>query len=227
MPAIAKYYSPFVDEGFSVERLNPTIINQDALEERAKSVRDVVFSSWSEKFVPHTLSEREVDLKVLSEEQQYLHIKHPLRGGKYWLACSNRPGGTQDNAVLRIETYTPRRASRILWRTKPYPNVTDLETQNGQIHGRFEKHAAALLYHALGDFSPDLKVSAYGEKPNQDGLDFYRSVGFKPTGNEPCETIGRSVMYYVHLEASHVDVVRLQLEQQYPFLTADPYGQKI
>lgn len=144
--------------------------------------------------------------KLGNVEDQLRRIQSPNRQGRYWLAYRPANWGDpqldlpeQASAVLRVETYKLRKLF-----AKPYPNVTDLETRDGQLRGQYEKQAAALLYVALTDYNQRSKTAAYTEKPNDDGVAFFENLGYRRTGNTPEKVIGPYVMTYVHLEAESV-----------------------
>lgn len=210
-------------EAFSVERTLPEVLGLHGLLVHAAAVHQVVRASWRHKFVPDVLSETALDAKLGNIEDQLRRIQSPSRHGRYWLAYQPENlldpqlrSPEQTSAILRVGTYKPRKPF-----AKSYPSVTDLETRNGQLRGKYEKQAAALLYVALADYNQKPKTAAYTEKPNADGVSFFENLGYRQTGNTPVEVIGPYVMTYVHIEAESVQSVRSQLVSQYPWLEGD------
>jgi len=178
----------------------------------------VLRAGWEHKFVPEHLSADTVRKKIPSSADITTRISNPnahyLVGYREQTVFDPQLREADDVvAIMRVEEYQPRNPFK-----KPYPNVTDIETLNGKLHGQYENVAAALLYCGLSDFGENRKVAAYSEAPNADGISFFEEAGFQQTGNRPEEQIGDQRIQYVHLEAPSVIAVRGALSQQYPWL---------
>ena len=227
MPAEARFRaSDRRGDQFAVERVRP---GWTEFYDYARAIPKIVDSAWTAKFVPDYLSPEDLKAKMLSPQEQKARLWLPVNNAKYYLAT--RSAYNEDvaesspvmqdedrrklavEAVIRIETYTPRRP----WKAS-YPNVTDLEVVGGKLDGIYEKEAAALLFVALLGYNSESRLSAYSEEPNTDGVEWYRNVGFESVGKVVPEKIGASVLNYVHMEAPSVGLVTEQLAGQYPWL---------
>ncbi len=175
----------------------------------------IMLQAWRRKLVPRTLSGTEVASKVVGIEELTEKLASPDNGTEYWLAYSGykpesivpKRTSPQAIALLRVEVYKPRRPF-----AAPYPNITDLESTDGQVNNIYKSQAAALVYNALLAMrakmgSKDRKVAAY-EIQGSDGVPFYEDEGFHDTGNRAHELVGDGIVTYVHMEApSQTEVI--------------------
>ncbi len=208
-----------VEKPFSIEHIMPELLSADHLRGRADAVRAIMLAAWKAKLVPAKLSIADLGAHLPLFDAQTERIVHPKNDARYWMAFGDfaalgDPEPATAHTLLRVETYKPRSPFK-----KPYPNVTDLESQNGEVTRQYENAAAALVYFALSEYDADRKAAAY-ELAGSDGIGFYENVGFARTGNEPEEQIAGATIRYVHLEAPSVGMATGKLEEQYPWLTA-------
>lgn len=178
-------------------------------------IHDVLLASWQSKFVPDSLSDTDVRGKIPDTEEQAMRIAQPTRQARYLIACAGElpmsdPEDVQ--AIIRVERYRQRRAFGSM-----YPNITDLETRDGQLHtsSPYHRQAAALLLQGLAPYRASDAVSAYTERPDDDGLRFYGDYGFVEDNTMAAdaltEVIGNERLTYVHMRAATVAVVRDRL----------------
>jgi hypothetical protein len=180
----------------------------------AAGIRDVLLSSYRQKFVPSVLSEASVQVAVPSVEEQAHRIVQPTRQARYLIACVGEQvtAKPEVRAFIRVETYKPRMPLK-----RSYPNVTDLETGDGLMRRgtTYHSQAVALLQHGLDGYPEGTAVSAYTERPNTDGRMFYTDCGLSEDPNMSSEALtqqlGDDQLTYVHMSGATIAVVRQQL----------------
>jgi hypothetical protein len=205
---------------FHIQEVDPHMIGQRQLEACATAITDILRASWRAKLVPNPLSEADLRAKLPNPEVQASRIANKDKGVRYLVAVEGQHLAMQPadvTAFVRVEMYRPRRPTlHNIWR-RPYPNITDLETRTGRIgYGPYVVESAALASHALEHIVPGSKASAYTERPNKDGLAFYKRYGFtedqRIAPEAITEQIGSAALEYVHMVAGDVRVPQRLLE---------------
>ena len=205
-------------EAFVVQRVN-VAMTQENVRKRAEAVNDILLSAWQRK----TVRSGRLAMSALVQRIPTVHdlmegMAAPADVASYYLAMDPPLSMSEANpdtttAFARVETYHRRTPF-----AKDYPNITDLESNLGQVcGGQTERRTAALVYCALSGYDNGRKVAAY-ELEGSDGIGFYENLGFEQTGNRPSEKVGDGSVTYVHLQATSIGGVNEQIRTQYPGL---------
>ena len=118
-------------------------------------------------------------------------------------------------AVLRLESYKPKLPLLSNPRRQPYPNITNVETWNGQLHeGYMAFDAMALMLAAVRAAHPGHKLAAHTERENPDSGAFFEALGFVDRRQDQVVGVGMRVnpdggpAIPVHLSTVHMEAAQ-------------------
>lgn len=207
-----------VDHPFRVHKVMP--VRADSY---AHDFQRIIRESWKERF-HGILSDEAIetlanpaDSRLVNEQRERI----AKSGDKVlYFAARSLEHPQRTVGLLRVEEYPTRNPLK-----RAYPNITDLEVHEPRLFpkGQLSDAGGALLYLALGQFSPHADVSFYSEAPNEAMNELLSSVGFeeaaRPKPEDLVVQLGDESIQYVHFIAKKaVQSVQNQVADAFPFI---------
>lgn len=156
-------------------------------------------------------------------------LKRPKRGLRYVVALQGEDAllasrGAQNTeavaAYARVEMWSTRRGLGKVFGQK-FPMLSEFNTADGHLAGRFKPVAAATLHYSVIESEMEAPVGLQIAEADREGVAYFENHGFEANGIMPAASgYGMNVHMITAPGVDRLDVQR-SLEAEFPFLAAN------